>query len=286
MVRGDWERTNFVQYYEMLGHRAIWKGGWKAVMRHRQGKPFSEDKWLLYDTKRDFAECHDLAPSEPEKLKEMVAAWWAEAGHYNVLPLDDRGIELFTLRLPDAAGPRLAYRYLPGTPHIDRFAVPDIRNRSFTIRARVIRASGAEEGVLVACGARTGGHCLFIQMKRVVFAYNRIGHITRLTSSIELPAGECEVAVVFRKTAPNEGVATLEVDGTSAGEAPITLLPFRQTVAGLDVGADHGSTVCGDYAAPFRFSGRLHHVDYALGTDRDDFKRAAAVEARNALTDQ
>jgi len=274
------------QYYEMLGHRAIWKEGWKAVTRHRQGQPFSADKWLLYDTTVDFAECHDLADAEPEKLKEMVAAWWVEAGRYNVLPLDDRGIELFTLRRPDAAGPRLAYRYLPGTPHIDRFAVPDIRNRSFTIRARVVRASNAEEGVLVSSGARTGGHCLFIQKNRAVFAYNRIGHITRLISTIELPLGDCEVTMVFRKTAPNQGVATLEIDGVAAGEAAIALLPFRQTVAGMDVGADHGSSVCDGYAAPFRFAGRLKYVDYALGTDRDDFKRAAAVEARNALTDQ
>ena len=54
----------------------------------------------------------------------------------------------------------------------------------------------------------------------------------------------------------------------------------------MDVGADHGSSVCDGYAAPFRFTGRLRYVDYALGTDRDDFKRAAALDARNALTEQ
>ncbi len=164
--------------------------------------------------------------------------------------------------------------------------MPDIRNRSFTIRARVTRSSSAEEGVLAACGARTGGHCLFIQNNRMVFAYNRIGRVTRLVSAIELPVGECELAVIFKKTAPNQGMATLQINGAMAGEGSIALLPFRQTVAGLDIGADHGSTVCDDYAAPFHFGGRLHHVDYALGIDRDDFKRAAAIEARNALTDQ
>jgi hypothetical protein len=44
--------------------------------------------------------------------------------------------------------------------------------------------------------------------------------------------------------------------------------------------------VCADYTGPFRFDGTLHHVDFELGTDRDDLRRAAAVEARNALTDQ
>ena len=275
-----------IQYYEMLGHRAIWKDGWKAVTRHRQGKPFDEDQWLLYDTDRDFAECDDIADKAPEKLKEMVAAWWAEAGRYNVLPLDDRSVELFAMRRPEAAGPRLRYRYLPGTPHIDRFAVPDIRNRSFSIRAKVRRASTAEVGALVASGARTGGYCLFIRDNRLVFAYNRIGHVTKVTSERELPAGECVVEVRFAKTANHEGTATIFIDGAAAGAGAIRLMPWRQSVFGMDIGADHGSTVCGDYSAPFRFEGRLAYVDYALGTDRDDMQRAAAIEARNALTDQ
>ncbi len=41
-----------------------------------------------------------------------------------------------------------------------------------------------------------------------------------------------------------------------------------------------------DCTAPFRFGGWLHPVDYALSTDRDGFKHAAAVEARHALADQ
>ena len=34
-----------VQYYEMLGHRAIYAEGWKAVTWHRLGNPFEEDEW-------------------------------------------------------------------------------------------------------------------------------------------------------------------------------------------------------------------------------------------------
>jgi hypothetical protein len=78
----------------------------------------------------------------------------------------------------------------------------------------------------------------------------------------------------------------MRIDGVDAGSCGLALLPFRQALFGMDIGADHGSSVCTDYVAPFRFTGRLHHVDYALGTDRDDVRRAAAVEARNALVDQ
>jgi hypothetical protein len=31
-----------------------------------------------------------LAEKHPEKLRQLVELWWAEAGKYNVLPLDDR----------------------------------------------------------------------------------------------------------------------------------------------------------------------------------------------------
>ena len=32
---------------------------------------------------------------KPEKLKEMVDLWWAEADRYGALPLDDRRAELW-----------------------------------------------------------------------------------------------------------------------------------------------------------------------------------------------
>ena len=44
------------QYYEMLGHRAIYHEGWKAVTLHRPGTPFEEDQWHLYHVDEDFAE--------------------------------------------------------------------------------------------------------------------------------------------------------------------------------------------------------------------------------------
>ena len=60
------------QYYEMMGHRAIWADGWKAVTMHRKGVPFEDDEWALYNTSKDFSECHDLSESEPEKLEEII----------------------------------------------------------------------------------------------------------------------------------------------------------------------------------------------------------------------
>ena len=81
---------NSSQYFEMFGHRGLWKGGWKAVSFHPSGTPFENDKWELFHLDRDFSEVDDLAEKEPERLAEMIKLWWAEAEQHNVLPLDDR----------------------------------------------------------------------------------------------------------------------------------------------------------------------------------------------------
>jgi hypothetical protein len=46
--------------------------------------------YVLTSIREDISECHDLAEKYPEKLRRLVELWWAEAGKYNVLPLDDR----------------------------------------------------------------------------------------------------------------------------------------------------------------------------------------------------
>ena len=57
-----------VQYYEMLGNRAIWHRGWKAVAKHQTRTPTStHDRWELYHLDEDYAEERDLAAEQPEQ---------------------------------------------------------------------------------------------------------------------------------------------------------------------------------------------------------------------------
>jgi arylsulfatase len=273
------------QYYEMLGHRGIYHEGWKAVAMHRPGTSFDDDAWSLYDLRADFAEIHDLAAARPDKLAELKNVWWREAGRFNVLPLDDRTTELFVLRRPGSELARNRLRFLPGTPHLDRFGLPDIRNRSHRIDAQVTLADG-DEGALVACGSRIGGHALYLQGGRLHYAYSYLGRLNTVSSERPVGAGEHRLSAVFAKTGEHAGTLTLEIDGTPAGSMPLQLLPWRQTFYGMDVGADRGSTVSDTYAAPFRFTGRLHHVEYTLADDREDVARAARIDARNELKAQ
>ena len=277
------------QYYEMMGHRAIWSDGWKAVTMHRKGVSFEDEKWALYDTSKDFSECHDLSADEPEKLKEMIDLWWGEAEIFNVLPLDDRGNELFFMRREDRLPPSKPQRFLQDTPHLERFKIPDVRNRSFEIAAKVT-LDGDSEGVLVASGGRTGGIVLYVTDFHLVFEYNFMGSSTILSSKKKLDAGECELGVSYLKTAENHGIASLYIESSDnrvhLGEVEIDTLPYRQTMYGMDVGKDLGPTVSDKYVGPFTFTGDLEWIEFRLENDRDDLVAAAEVEARNALADQ
>ena len=286
----DAPSSRTTQYYEMLGHRAVYHDGWKAVTLHRQGTPFSEDEWALYDTRSDFAEIHDLSETHPDKLRELIELWWDEAAAYNVLPLDDRGVELFVLRQPgpEAAATRL--RYPAGMPHLERFKCPDVRNRSFEIAASADTATGTD-GVLVAYGSRTGGLVLWVADGVLCFEYNYLGRPTRIRASEPVPLGDVELGVRYTKTAEHAGTAILwqrAGDGPvqELGSVDLETMPYRQSLYGMDVGRDLGPTVSAAYDGPNEFQGLLRYVEFRLENDRDDLRAAAAVEAENALVDQ
>jgi arylsulfatase A-like enzyme len=96
-----------LQYFEVLGSRSIYHGGWRAECGwpgpnyktgarhgHKVGDTIHADDlveldktWELYDVSKDPTECHDLAQKHPEKLKEMINLWYEEARKCNALPL-------------------------------------------------------------------------------------------------------------------------------------------------------------------------------------------------------
>lgn len=248
-----------VQYFEMLGHRAIWADGWKAVTMHRPGTPYDQDVWTLHHADRDFSESYDLAAEHPDVLERLIALWWEEAERHGVLPLDDRGNELFALKRPGASERRV--HRLPRTlPHLERTAVPNLRDRSHRISATIERTSAGEGGVIIALGSRHGGYVLYVQDGHLVYEYNRAGVVTVVRSESPLPVGEVDVAFEFERTDQHRGIGRLVCDGEVVGSAEIETLPVRQSLYGMDVGRDAGTTVSSAYAGPFEFEGRLSEV--------------------------
>ena len=120
-----------VQYYEMMGHRAIYADGWKAVTRHQPGVPFEDDRWELYRLTEDRSECNDLAGAMPEQVREMVELWWTQAEEQGVLPLDDRTIELFMARHREHSPhpPSRRYSYFPPLSPLPGQVAPPLGGR-------------------------------------------------------------------------------------------------------------------------------------------------------------
>ncbi len=133
-AKPDGKTKKKVQYYAMLGTRAIWKDGWKAVALHvpliGKGK-FDQDEWELYHVDEDRSESKNLAKEHPDKLKELIKVWFDEADKNFVLPLDDRtAVQLLGIERPAEEAPRERYVYYPGTAPVPEGVAVNCRGRS------------------------------------------------------------------------------------------------------------------------------------------------------------
>jgi arylsulfatase A-like enzyme len=263
----DAPTTRRVQHYELLGDRALYCDGWKAVARHAKGEDFDADRWELYHVDEDFSECRDLAAAEPHKLRELVDRWWAEAGAFDVLPLDDREYERVAANAESWA--RSLYIYYPGMARIDRLSAPYITDRSWSLTADVELPAGGAEGVLLAAGSRFAGYVFYVKDRHVVFEYvysPTTRHLIR--SETVVPNGRSVLRWEFRRTGLRRGRGTLLIDGRAVGSAEIPKTwPVHGTTAGVTCGRDAGAAVSDAYTAPFPFTGTLRRVIVEVQAD-------------------
>ena len=255
------------QYFEMFGHRGLWHRGWKAVAFHPPGKPFDADTWELFHLAGDFSETHDLAAAEPERLRELIALWWAEAEAHQVLPLDDRFAPRFAENAARFHGSRTRFVFHAGMGHVPTDVAPDVRSRGYRIDADVAIPSDGAEGVLIAHGDATCGYSLYVQDGRLVHDMNIGGAHVIVRSDRPVPPGRHQLGMRLR---PHDGqrTATLLIDGEPAGSVttPLGFVSFISW-SGLDIGRDRGSPVS-HYAAPFAFTGTLRRVTVTMDGDQ------------------
>jgi arylsulfatase len=295
------------QYYEMFGHRAIDHDGWRAVCPWpgpsftEAGKPFGAlisaatltdldaQHWELYHVDSDPAENHNLAEAHRDKLIELIAMWYAEAGKYNVLPVDGSANERILVERPQVAEPRAEYTYRPGTQTVGFFAAPRVLNRPHAITADADIPEDGAEGVLICQGSSSGGWSFYVKDGKLCYAHNYLSRATyRVCSPGTLPAGRHQLRFEFEPTgAPDfprgkgaPGRAQLYLDGRliAQDQFPVTT-PIGFNPGGLTCGANPGSAVTTDYTAPFRFTGILRTVTVDLSgeliTDTDSEMRMA-----------
>jgi arylsulfatase len=253
-----------IQYFENMGHRAIYADGWKAVTRHDTGVAYDDDVWELYNLRNDRSECNDLALKEPDKLNEMIALWWDEARQYNVLPLDDRGVTLFGIRPGDHGPHRLDrnYSYFPPITRIPTAASAPIGGRSWDFVAHIVRPAGSD-GVLYATGTENSGLSIFIQNDLLVFDYNYFGEHWVAESTRPVPEGLCTVGVQFRR-AKRDATVTLLINGEPSGDRHLPRFMRMMSSVGASVGFDDGSPVSDRYTGPFPFCGLIKRIDIRI----------------------
>jgi arylsulfatase len=263
-ANGEAPTRKHTQYFELLGDRAIWHEGWKAVSRHVKGTEFETDRWELYHLDGDFAEIDDLAASEPDRLRALVDLWWVEAGKYGVLPLDDRDWERAAARLRMNTTTR--YEYLGNMARVDRLSSPDITDRSYTITAEFESAAATTEGVLLAWGSRFAGFVLYIKDGEVRYEYIYSESVKyKLRAPFTPKEGRMLARLMFQRTGRNAGRIQLMLGDELAGSVEIPRTwPTHGTTAGLNCGQDAGAPVTDAYQRPFRFTGQNLHVTVDL----------------------
>jgi arylsulfatase len=257
------------QFYSMLGSRSIWHEGWKAVTTHPTlsgWSNFNEDEWELYHVDEDRAEVHNLAQEHPDKLRELVNLWFAEAGANNAFPLDDRSaVEIFQTPRPQLSAARNRYVYFPDTSPVPEWQAVNVKNRSFAIGALVDIPSPGAEGVLFAHGTRFGGHALYVKNNRLHYVNNFVGAVDQtVVGSEDIPTGKnLLLSASFEKTADESdcarGTLSLYHADDKVGEAEIKIQRGAWSVPGdgLYVGRQNGATVTDDYPGerPHTFTG-------------------------------
>jgi arylsulfatase A-like enzyme len=284
----DADSARHTQYFEMLGHRAIYHDGWRAVCPwpgpsfkeagKGVGEPISASQltdldlsgWELYHVAEDFSETHNLAAENPAKLTEMIGRWYVEAGNYDVMPIDGTLLARALTEKPLAAPARDRYVLYPGTQSIPFLAAARVLNRPHSITARVeIPAQGAE-GVLLCQGCGTGGYSLFVKDGTLQYVHNYVAReLFRVKSDTPVEPGTHELRFEFEPTGQPDmangrgtpGRFQLYIDKSLVANAEIpytTLIAFNP--GAMTCGANPGSAVTPDYETPFAFTGTIENV--------------------------
>ena len=261
-----------VQYFEMFGNRALWADGWKAVTRHFKDDDYSEAEWELYHLDDDFSESTNLAETHPDKLRELVNMWWAEAGKYDVLPLDDRSVELMSAP-PNPGSPLLreTFEYFAGTSHVEASTVPPFEYApEHRIEADI---SGEKQGVLLAYGGIASGFVLYLDKGELRYEYNAAGNVTQASLPIALDAKRVTVGIDFVLNADRTGRGRIYVGERQGDWFDIPVVFRFLALTGMDIAKNTLSPISQSFNPPFHLVGKLHKVTVTLVQTGDTHRR-------------
>ncbi|MCA9652676.1 MAG: sulfatase-like hydrolase/transferase [Myxococcales bacterium] len=306
-VQGGKPKVRESQFYSMLGTRGVWDKGWFACTMHAPTSDwgsFDDDLWELYclDGDPDFThtpagggatltgveadptQCNNLVAGNPapefvKKLQTMINQWFTEAGRLNGMPLDDRAAsDILGTERPSITPepfpngePSHKYTYYPGGSEVPEPVAPNVRTRSFEIKASFVapprpepyrRAKGTARsdastqtigdprGVLYAHGGRFGGHGLYLHAEgdetKLCYVYNWLGQREQRASCVlaELAPGPHTVSVKFTRAQPidpNDAELVREYGNSVAGRVELYIDEQLQE-SEYELGVDDGGS--------------------------------------------
>ncbi|MCP5532831.1 MAG: arylsulfatase [Akkermansiaceae bacterium] len=282
------------QYFEMMGQWALYHEGWLLSTKVNRAPweafgpanpdPLNNQVLELYDLTRDFSQSHNIAEGNPNRVKEMKEMFIAEAGKYQVFPMDASVAAKLAQPRPNITAGRSEFVYtrpMIGLPQGDS---PSILNSSYTFTAEITVPEGGAEGMIVTSGGRFCGYGFYLLKGRPVFLWNMIDlerikwegpdalasgkHVIEFDFKYD-GLGAATLAFNNMSGLAQSGTGTLKVDGkvVDTRKIPKTIPMILQWDEAFDIGSD---TLTGvndaDYMPPFPLTAKLDKL--TLRVDR------------------
>ena len=286
-----------VQYFEIVGNRAIYsEGWWAACMVDRIPWDLSppsmarlapgtydpeQDRWELYYLPDDFSQANDLAAEHPEKLSELKQLFWQEAEAHKVLPLM-AAFSVFFGILPPM--PTVTTQTFHGdVQNVASGMIPRIYGRSYAIEADLSIPEQGAEGVIVAEADEMGGFALWVDEQGLLHhSYSMMGvEQYKQVSTGPIPTGDVTVRMQFdadRQEPSTGGTVSLYANNEKIGEGRIekTVAVRFSGYSGMDIGRDNGLVVDRAYGAraPYAFTGTVKKVVFDLKPSTHEDEKA------------
>lgn len=290
-----------IQYFEMFGNRGIYFNGWTAVTRHAipwelkgKLKSFDEDNWELYNTMEDWTQANDLSKEDPKRLEELKRLWLIEAARYNVLPLDDRGMERGIAKI--SGRPELVTgnsQFVFEGMILSEQSLIDIKNKSHSVTAEILVTKNKAEGIIIAQGANFGGWALHAKNGKLKYTYNYLGlENYYLESDVLLTPGEHQVRLEFKYDGNGIGKGGdvhLYIDGKKVSEGRIEhthAIIFSADSTAM-VGDKVGAPISPEFSLSHnKFNGKVNWVKIDVGDDDQSHLISPEEKIRIAMSIQ
>jgi arylsulfatase A-like enzyme len=264
------------QYFEMFCNRAIYHDGWVACSHFgtpwdtaSRGGDFLDAPWELYHVEEDFSQADNLAAAQPEKLKELQAAFVVEAKKYDVLPLDPRFAERMDPKLRVGGEPPTSWTYYGNDVRLPEPKGPQLFPRPHSITAQLDVPAGGAEGVVACAGGFSAGWSLYVKDGKPHFRYTCFDIAdVEIAGTANLPAGKATLRTEFTPDGTRTGGGTLKlfVNDQPAGEGKLTRTLVRHGLEPFEVGRDSITQIDPEYKdqGTFEFTGAIERVAFEL----------------------